>query len=69
MLDTKVLVFGDEICCVVQAITMHMVSYAGMAELQILVAKEIIPDPKILAKFFEEALLEMKEAAETATKS
>lgn len=48
---------------------MHMVSYAGMAELQILVAKEIIPDPKILAKFFEEALLEMKEAAETATKS
>lgn len=51
------------------AITMHMVSYAGMAELQILVAKEIIPDPKILAKFFEEALLEMKEAAETATKS
>lgn len=48
---------------------MHMVSYAGFADLQILVAKEIIPDPKVLAKCFEDALLEMKEAAETASKS
>ena len=47
---------------------MHMVSYAGRADLQILVAKEIIPDPQVLAKCFEEALLEMKEAAEAATK-
>ncbi|KAH6813405.1 hypothetical protein C2S51_022423 [Perilla frutescens var. frutescens] len=51
------------------AITMHMVSYAGMAELQILVAKDIIPDPKTLANCFEDALLQMKEAAEPATKS
>lgn len=46
------------------AITMHMVSYGGTADMQILVAKEVIPDPKVLAKCFEDALLEMKEAAE-----
>ncbi|KNA09249.1 hypothetical protein SOVF_155310 [Spinacia oleracea] len=45
------------------AITMHMVSYAGMANMQILVAKEIIPDPRFLAKCFEDALLEMKNVA------
>ncbi|KAL7082638.1 hypothetical protein ACP275_14G113000 [Erythranthe tilingii] len=45
------------------AVTMHMVSYGGVAEMQILTAKEIIPDPKILAKCFEDALLEMKEVA------
>ncbi|KAG8368408.1 hypothetical protein BUALT_Bualt15G0042400 [Buddleja alternifolia] len=50
------------------AITMHMVSYAGMAEMQILVAKDIISDPKVLANCFEEALLQMKEAAETQGK-
>lgn len=48
---------------VMQAITMHMLSYAGRADLQILVAKEIIHDPQFLAKCFEDALLEMKEAA------
>ncbi|KAK6143552.1 hypothetical protein DH2020_023900 [Rehmannia glutinosa] len=52
-----------------KAVTMHMVSYAGIADLQILVAKEIIPDPKVLAKCFEDALLEMKEIAEAASKS
>ncbi|KAI3803706.1 hypothetical protein L1987_31866 [Smallanthus sonchifolius] len=45
------------------AITMHMVCYAGKADMQILVAKDIIPHPEILAKYFEDALLEMKEAA------
>lgn len=45
------------------AITMHMVSYAGKADMQILVAKDIIPYPEKLAKCFEDALLEMKEAA------
>ncbi|KAI3956416.1 hypothetical protein MKX01_016829 [Papaver californicum] len=45
------------------ALTMHMVSYAGKAEMQILVAKDIIPDPQFLAKCFEDALLEMKEAS------
>ncbi|OVA15643.1 O-acyltransferase [Macleaya cordata] len=45
------------------ALTMHMVSYAGKAEMQILVAKDIIPDPQYLAKCFEDALLEMKDAA------
>ncbi|KAK6946091.1 O-acyltransferase, WSD1-like, N-terminal [Dillenia turbinata] len=45
------------------AITMHMVSYAGIADLQISVAKDIIPEPKILAKCFEDALMQMKDAA------
>ncbi|GJZ83310.1 O-acyltransferase WSD1-like protein [Tanacetum coccineum] len=45
------------------AITMHMVSYAGKADMQILVAKDLIPDPENLAKCFEDALLQMKEAA------
>ncbi|KAI3716030.1 hypothetical protein L6452_23072 [Arctium lappa] len=45
------------------AITMHMMSYAGKADMQILVAKDLIPQPEILAKCFEDALLEMKEAA------
>ncbi|KAK9096980.1 hypothetical protein Sjap_022477 [Stephania japonica] len=47
------------------AITMHMVSYAGNAEMQVLAAKDIIPEPKVLAKCFEEALLDMKRAAQT----
>lgn len=51
------------------AITMHMVSYAGMADMQILVAKDIIPDPKVLAKCFQDALLEMKEAAQAVVKN
>ncbi|CAH9100359.1 unnamed protein product [Cuscuta europaea] len=42
------------------AITIHMVSYNGKADLQILVAKDIIPDPKILARCFEDALMAMK---------
>ncbi|KAI7735840.1 hypothetical protein M8C21_009755 [Ambrosia artemisiifolia] len=45
------------------AITMHMVSYAGKADMQILVAKDLIPDPEKLAKCFEDALQEMKEQA------
>ncbi|KAJ8747581.1 hypothetical protein K2173_014427 [Erythroxylum novogranatense] len=44
------------------ALSMNMVSYAGRADLQILVAKDIIPDPEFLAKCFEGALLEMKKA-------
>lgn len=48
---------------------MHMVSYAGVADMQILVAKDIIPDPKVLAKCFEDALFEMKNAAVAALKS
>ncbi|KDP25009.1 hypothetical protein JCGZ_23992 [Jatropha curcas] len=46
-----------------QALAMHMVSYAGRADMQIGVAKDIIPDPEFLAKCFEDSLLEMKEAA------
>ncbi|KAL9244928.1 hypothetical protein vseg_018642 [Gypsophila vaccaria] len=45
------------------AITMHMVSYAGNADMQILVAKDIIPNPQFFAKCFEDALLELKDAA------
>lgn len=52
-----------------QALTMHMVSYAERADMQILVAKDIIPDPAFLAKCFEEALLDMKEAAATITET
>ncbi|CAB4320840.1 unnamed protein product [Prunus armeniaca] len=45
------------------ALTMHMVSYVERADMKISVAKDIIPDPEFLAKCFEEALLDMKEAA------
>ncbi|PIA46199.1 hypothetical protein AQUCO_01500012v1 [Aquilegia coerulea] len=45
------------------AITMHMVSYDGNAYMQILVAKDIIPDPQVLVRCFQDALLEMKNAA------
>ncbi|KAL3618816.1 hypothetical protein CASFOL_037339 [Castilleja foliolosa] len=51
------------------AITMHMVSCEGITDLQILAAKEIIPDPKVLAKCFEDALNEMKKIAEDPSKS
>ena len=37
-----------------------MVSYAGKADLQVLVAKDIISDPELLAKCFQDSLLEMK---------
>ncbi|KAG6588670.1 O-acyltransferase WSD1, partial [Cucurbita argyrosperma subsp. sororia] len=47
------------------AITMHMMSYAGRADMQILVAKDIIPDPEFLAECFENVLFEMKMAATT----
>ena len=42
----------------VQALTMHMLSYAGRADLQILAAKDIITNPEFLAQCFENALLE-----------
>ncbi|KAL8189140.1 hypothetical protein R6Q57_029401 [Mikania cordata] len=45
------------------AITMHMMSYAGTAYMQILVAKDLVHDPEVLAKCLEDAMLEMKEAA------
>ncbi|XP_047337346.1 wax ester synthase/diacylglycerol acyltransferase 11-like [Impatiens glandulifera] len=45
------------------AISMHMVSYAGKADIQILAAKDIIPDPQVLASYFESSLQEMKKAA------
>ncbi|CAL5377396.1 unnamed protein product [Camellia sinensis] len=51
------------------AITMHMMSYAGRADMQIMVAKDIIPDPEVVAKCFEDALLDMKQAAEKAAAS
>ncbi|OVA15642.1 O-acyltransferase [Macleaya cordata] len=41
----------------------------GKAQMQILVAKDIIPDPQFLAKCFEDALLELKDAATAATKN
>ncbi|OIW00829.1 hypothetical protein TanjilG_08268 [Lupinus angustifolius] len=43
------------------ALILNMVSYAGRADMQVQVAKDIIPDPDFLAKCFEDALLEMKE--------
>jgi len=44
-----------------QALILNMVSYAGRADMQVQVAKDIIPDPEFLVKFFEDALHEMKE--------
>uniref|UniRef100_A0A7N0VAD1 O-acyltransferase WSD1 C-terminal domain-containing protein n=1 Tax=Kalanchoe fedtschenkoi TaxID=63787 RepID=A0A7N0VAD1_KALFE len=46
-----------------QAMTIHMVSYAGKAVMQILTAENLIPDPHVLAKCFEEALRNMKKRA------
>ena len=40
-------VFADSY---MQALTMHMVSYVERADMQISVAKDIIPDPEFLAK-------------------
>ncbi|KAK7253201.1 hypothetical protein RIF29_37727 [Crotalaria pallida] len=45
------------------ALILNMVSYAGRADMQVQVAKDIIPDPDFLAKCFEDALLEMMERA------
>lgn len=39
---------------------MHMVSYAGQVNLQVIVAKDIIPDPELLVKCFQDSFLEMK---------
>lgn len=67
--ETDVIILLIDGClsvCEMQALTMHVVSYAGRADMQILVAKDIIPDPEFLAKCFEDALLEMKEAATAA---
>ncbi|WCJ17731.1 O-acyltransferase (WSD1-like) family protein [Euphorbia peplus] len=50
-----------------QGVLMHMVSYAGRADMQILVAKDIVPDPEFLAKCFEDSLLEMKQEAAKAS--
>ncbi|KAK8529876.1 hypothetical protein V6N13_102767 [Hibiscus sabdariffa] len=46
-----------------QALSIYMLSYVGRVEMQLLVAKDIIPDPELLAKCFEDALLEMRMAA------
>lgn len=62
-------VINADFVLVMQAITMHMVSYAGRADMQIQVAKDVIPDPHVLSKCFKDALLEMKEAAEPASKT
>ncbi|GAB2267570.1 hypothetical protein Dimus_002550 [Dionaea muscipula] len=45
------------------ALSMTMMSYKGRADMQILVAKDIIPDPEFLASCFEDALLQMKVVA------
>ncbi|KAL2939371.1 O-acyltransferase WSD1 [Bienertia sinuspersici] len=43
-----------------QAITIYMVSYTGKASLQVLVAKDIIPDPEILVNYFQESFMKIK---------
>ncbi|EXC17313.1 O-acyltransferase WSD1 [Morus notabilis] len=60
---------GDNPVTYMRALTMHMLSYAGRADMQILVAKDIIPDPEFLAQCFEDALFEMKEEASTIIKA
>ncbi|EXC17311.1 O-acyltransferase WSD1 [Morus notabilis] len=54
---------GDNPVTYIRALIVHMLSYAERADMQILVAKDIIPDPEFLAQCFEDALVEMKEAA------
>lgn len=44
---------------------MHFVSYAEVADMQINVLSDVIPEPKELAKCLENAMMEMKEAAAT----
>ncbi|GAB2227752.1 hypothetical protein Droror1_Dr00009579 [Drosera rotundifolia] len=41
------------------AIVMHMVSYAGKGDLQLIFAKDVVHDPEYLAKCFEVSLSEM----------
>ena len=41
-------------------IILHMVSYAGKADLQVMVAKDIISDPEVLVKCFQDSLRQMK---------
>lgn len=70
--NRNILVSRETVCNrneygLMQALTMHMMSYAGRAEMQILVAKDIIPDPEFLAECFENALLGMKTAGATLT--
>ncbi|KAL9664538.1 hypothetical protein QQ045_019942 [Rhodiola kirilowii] len=48
------------------ALTMQVLSYAGKAEMQIMVATDLIPEPLVLAKHFEDALREMKTLAQHA---
>ncbi|KAL2904230.1 O-acyltransferase WSD1 [Bienertia sinuspersici] len=43
-----------------QAITLHIVSYQGKVNLQVMVAKDIIPDPEILVQCFQDSFLEIK---------
>ncbi|KAK6934060.1 O-acyltransferase WSD1, C-terminal [Dillenia turbinata] len=43
--------------------TRQLATCAGTADLQIMVAKDIIPDLGFLAKCFEELLMEMKNVA------
>ncbi|GLJ12923.1 hypothetical protein SUGI_0200600 [Cryptomeria japonica] len=50
-----------------QSITLHMVSYMGKAYLQVLVARDVIPDPEVLARCFEDSLKELKDAATMKT--
>ncbi|XP_074286273.1 wax ester synthase/diacylglycerol acyltransferase 4-like isoform X3 [Silene latifolia] len=42
------------------ALTMHLVSYGGNADLQVMVARDIIHDPQFLANCIQESLTEMK---------
>ena len=43
-----------------QALTIHMISYKGKIDMQIIVAKDIIQDLDALAKCMEDSLDEMK---------
>ncbi|KAL9685729.1 hypothetical protein QQ045_023180 [Rhodiola kirilowii] len=63
LLGKRVTLLKLSVSSVPHAMTIHMLSYNGKAEMQILVAKDIIPDPEILAKCFEDALQRMKKAA------
>ena len=48
------------ICVGMQTISIYMVSYAGKAYLQMLVAKDIISDTEFLLNCFQDSFLQIK---------
>ncbi|KMT00483.1 hypothetical protein BVRB_9g217830 [Beta vulgaris subsp. vulgaris] len=58
--DNLVTFMKVNVSSIPHAITVHMVSYAGMVNLQVMVAKDIISDPEILVEYFQDSFLKLK---------